>query len=349
MKKIVRQVVGLDVSKDKIYVCYKVLHSDDHEAIKGTKCFDNNSSGFKGLAKWTSARNKTLDVSLLYVMEATGVYHEELAYFLYESDCQVLVSLGKKVKHFAKGEGIKTKNDKVDAKILASYGLSKRFKEKDFWCPLSPNFKVIRDICREHSSITNARSAAKNQLHALHNAHEIYAEVIAMKKAQIAFFTQQIEITEKMLYQLVEEDTDLAERIGHIQTTRGLGFMTIIKVVAETNGFLLFKNIRQLVSYAGLDVVENESGKHKGTTKISKQGNARIRAALYNAAMSATQYNTDLKVFYERINEGRIIKKQGIVAVMRKLLILIYTLWNKKEDYIENYAKKTSKTEVVGV
>ena len=122
-----------------------------------------------------------------------------------------------------------------------------------------------------------------------------------------------------------------------IETIKGLGFITIIKVLTETNGFLLFKSIRQLVSYAGLDVIEKESGKYIGKTKISKKGNARIRSALYMPAMSAAQHNRTLKVFYNRINESRTIKKQGLIAVMRKLLILIYTLWKKEEEYIENY------------
>ena len=113
--------------------------------------------------------------------------------------------------------------------------------------------------------------------------------------------------------------------------------MTALKVLSETNGFILFKNIRQLISYAGLDVIENESGTYKGRTKISKKGNAKLRTALYLPAMSASRYNIGLKKFYDRINDGKKVKKQGVIAVMRKLLILIYTLWKKEEEYIEDY------------
>ena len=88
-----------------------------------------------------------------------------------------------------------------------------------------------------------------------------------------------------------------------------------------------------MVSYAGLDVVEKESGKYRGKTKISKKGNARIRSALYMPAMNASNHNVNLKEFYDRINEGRTIKRQGLIAVMRKLLILVYTLWKKEEEY----------------
>ena len=144
-------------------------------------------------------------------------------------------------------------------------------------------------------------------------------------------------VIKKEIARLVKLDKELSSKIKNIETVNGLGFATIITVLVETNGFLLFKNIRQLVSYAGLDVIENESGKHKGKTKISKKGNARIRTALFMPAMSAVQRNKNLKTFYERIIKGQTAKKQGIIAVMRKLLILIYTLWNKNEEYIEDY------------
>ena len=64
-----------------------------------------------------------------------------------------------------------------------------------------------------------------------------------------------------------------------------------------------------------------------------------IRAVLYMPTLSAIRYNGTLKIFYERIMEKRTIKKQGMVAVMRKLLIYIYTLWNNETVFVENYQK----------
>src|SRR5699024_7911840 len=128
-----------------------------------------------------------------------------------------------------------------------------------------------------------------------------------------------------------------SKKVRNIETIKGVGFITVIKVLAETNGFLLFKNIRQLVSYAGLDVVKKESGSYKGKPRISKKGNARLRSALYMPAVTASIHNRNLKAFYERINTNREVKKHGIIAVMRKLLILIYTLWKKEEPYQIDY------------
>ena len=92
------------------------------------------------------------------------------------------------------------------------------------------------------------------------------------------------------------------------------------------------------MSYAGLDVAFKESGKFKGQTKISKKGNARIRQCLYMPALSATNHNEKIMELYERIIERNpTIKMKGVVAGMRKLLILIFVLWKKNEAYNPQY------------
>ncbi|OAV64257.1 Transposase IS116/IS110/IS902 family protein [Bacteroidales bacterium Barb4] len=109
-------------------------------------------------------------------------------------------------------------------------------------------------------------------------------------------------------------------------------------VLCETNGFRLFNNIRQAVSYAGLDAVHKESGKFKGKTRISKKGNAAIRQCLFMPALSATNHNKNMQVFYTRIVEKNPqAKRKAIVACMRKLLTLVFVLWKKEEEYDENH------------
>ena len=83
-------------------------------------------------------------------------------------------------------------------------------------------------------------------------------------------------------------------------------------MVAQTNGFELFENQRQLVSYAGYAVVENQSGKKAGKTSISKKNNARIRRILYMPALCAvTHQEPSLKALYERVYTPTGIKMKG--------------------------------------
>jgi len=88
-----------------------------------------------------------------------------------------------------------------------------------------------------------------------------------------------------------------------------------------------------LASYAGMDVMMNQSGIYNGRTRISKKGNSHIRTALYLPAMSAIRSNERLRQFYTNIRERRNNGKVAIIAVARKMLLLIYTLWKNQSLY----------------
>ncbi|KAA6308026.1 hypothetical protein EZS27_040299, partial [termite gut metagenome] len=121
----------------------------------------------------------------------------------------------------------------------------------------------------------------------------------------------------------MSSDAELSRKVSQIRAVKGLGLLTILTVLCQTNGFLLFGNIRQVVSYAGLGVKMSESGHCKGRTRISKQGNNRIRSCLYMPALSAVRSNEPIKNLHLRICERNPhAGKKGIIAAMRKLLVL---------------------------
>lgn len=324
------QSIGIDVAKDKFDVCFKE-RKNGRNIIKGTKAFNNTSKGFSDFNQWYSKRKKE-NSQLVFVMEATGVYYEELAYFLHSQNEEIYIELPQKVKYFAKSLNIKTKTDKVDAKLIADIGLERSPSLKS-WTPPSDQFKAIRDLCREISQLKKSKSAASSRLHAWNTAYNTVPAVIAAAEEHLKTLDQLIEKLEKLLLLKIKQDEELSEKVERIAQIKGLGVISVTKIIAETNGFLLFNSIRQLVSYAGLDVVQEESGQYKGKSRLSKKGNAHLREALYMPAVSAVTHNENLRVFYSRLNEKFNYKKQSLVAVMRKLLILTYTLWKSGEDY----------------
>ena len=98
-----------------------------------------------------------------------------------------------------------------------------------------------------------------------------------------------------------------------------------------------------MVSYAGYDVVKNESGTSiRGKTKISKKGNSYVRHMLYMPAMSAVRSDQHHKAYYQRIVDKTNIKMKGNIAIQRKLLLLIYTLYKNNTPYIQNYQRINS-------
>ena len=95
-------------------------------------------------------------------------------------------------------------------------------------------------------------------------------------------------------------------------------------ILAETNGFKLFTSRAQVVSYAGYDVVERQSGSSiKGKTRISKKGNSHIRRALHFPAITIVKHEPQFKQLYDRILERSHIKMKSYTAVQRKILLLI--------------------------
>lgn len=323
---------GIDISKNDFHVCCK-QSVDGQFVIKGTRSFENSYVGFIEFLRW--ALSKTKNVETLYVMEATGIYHEELTHFLYSNTKTVAVVLANKIKHFAKSLNIKTKTDKADASMIAHYGLE---RSPEPWQPMMPQMKSLRDLCRERLSLKQSIVRLKCQLHALKYAHETLKFVFEMKQKQVAFMESNIEAIEQEIKRITMEDPDFYERVKNLETIKGIRLITIITILSETNGFAQFNNIRQVVSYAGLDVAERQSGLFKGKTKISKKGNSRIRQCLYMPALSATNNNDKIKALYQRIVERNpTIKRKGVVAGMRKLLILTFVLWKKNEAYNPNY------------
>src|SRR5690554_255409 len=159
-QEIIKQVVGIDIGKEKFFACYQIKDLNEHIVIKGTKSFRNDNGGYKEFLLWCKRREKPTVAPTVYVMEATGIYYEDLAYFLYENGCKVSVQLAQKLTYFAKSNNLKTKTDKVDAKMIATFGIEKTLGTTDFWTPPSKEFKVIRDLSREHTSLKKDLTAA---------------------------------------------------------------------------------------------------------------------------------------------------------------------------------------------
>ena len=129
-----------------------------------------------------------------------------------------------------------------------------------------------------------------------------------------------------------------AERILAI---KGVGLKTLAVLLAETNGFATFENQGQLVSYSGYDIVENQSGKRAGKTRMSKKGNAHIRRAMHLPAFGAVRWKEPaFAALYDRLIARGKTKMQAYVAVQRKLLILIWALWRKDEAYNPRFGQE---------
>jgi len=337
---------GFDISKDSFHACFGDVDQSGKFRIISQRKFDNKAKGVEECIGWINKHLAKLNpegaLPFQLVMEPTGVYHETLLFALHSAGLPVSVELSKRIKQYLRSLGSDSKTDKKDAGGICRLACERKLR---LWQPYSPGIYKLRTHLRQHKSFIANRAALMAQRHALAHSQTGSAEVAKAIDNMIGVYDQEIRNLEKLIKDMYEQDLQLKQRLDPIvKSVCGLGLMTALTLVAETNGFALFSSRKQLASYAGYDIIENSSGQFRGNTRISKAGNGRIRAALYMSAMTHIAHGQGpLCDLYTRVmaRNPRAYKK-GNVAVQRKLLLLVYTLFKKGESFdIEHYVLKS--------
>ncbi len=334
----IKYSIGLDVSSEKINCCMTIMDQQQKTKVIASKVITNKLSGFKDLNNWIIKHYKDKSAPLVIILEATGVYYESCALYLFQKDYSVSVLLPNLAKKYLESKGYKSKNDSIDAKGLSEMGAERALR---LWQPLGEYFYLLRSFTRQHQNLQEQKSSLKNQIHALEKCMYQNKSIIKQLQKIIDLINKQIKEIEKMIEKHINSNNDVAKKFDNICKIKGIGVLTLAVIVAECNGFELFENSKQLASYSGFDIVERQSGKNIGRTKISKKGNSRIRRAMFMAAFSAVKCKQKpFLELYERLILKHGIKMKAYVAVQRKLLTTIYALWKNEEAFIENYLPK---------
>ena len=123
---------------------------------------------------------------------------------------------------------------------------------------------------------------------------------------------------------MIENDSGLRSKRGLLLSISGVGDTLAGVVLAELPGPDVLHSSGEVVAYAGLNPRQHQSGTSVDrATRISKIGNAVLRAALYMPALSAMRYNPAIVALITRLkSRGRLKPKQIVVAAMQKLLVL---------------------------
>lgn len=334
MTSIVKQSVGIDVAQNELVVCLGRMNDDWTPELYANKTFANTTKGFIAFVEWVKRLTDSM-VPVRYVMEATGVYHESLAYYLDEQGFEVSIILPNKISNYARTLNIKTVTDKTASEAITQFGLERKL---DQWHRPKGLYKKLRQLTRERSQLVEERTVLKNQLHADQAEAEPHQKSIVRIKKRIALLDKQEDEVIEDLRSLIKTDEEMQQLVLLICTLPGVGLITAVTVLGESNGFDLINSKRQLTSYAGLDVKEKESGTSvKGKPRISKRGNKYLRKSMHFPALTAIRHDPRYKSVYARIVAKHGIKMKAAVAVQRKLLEMIFTIYKTKTAYNKNY------------
>jgi transposase len=152
----------VDVAQDELVCSLGILFEDLSWQIKSRKTFRNHPSGFKACLKWAESM-RDVHSEVLFVMEATGVYHEKFAHWLIDQGQKVSIVLPNKISNYMRTLSTKTVTDNTCADAITQFGLERKL---DHWAPPKPIFRTLRQPTRERDQIVAERITIDNQIHA---------------------------------------------------------------------------------------------------------------------------------------------------------------------------------------
>ena len=309
--------LGIDIAKQKFDVVLLVDKTKRH------KVFDNDDSGFLALAAWLDGSCDRLHAC----MEATAGFGDDLALFLVARDIVVSMVNPLRVKAFGQSEMVRTKTDKVDAGVIARFCRAQRPAP---WVPPSPNLRELRSLVRRCAALKELR-VCELQRRAQGTASEA---VTASLDRVIQLLDEEIKTVSAAITALIASDAHLSHSHALLVSIPGVGAQSAAVLLAEIPDFRAFSHNKKIAAFAGLNPQEHQSGSSvQGRSRLSKIGNARLRATLYMCALSARRHNPTLKTFADRLTEAGKAPKVVLAAVARKLLVIAYGIMKTGKEF----------------
>ncbi|NWJ98969.1 MAG: IS110 family transposase [Chloroflexi bacterium] len=325
MEKPMTAILGIDVAKKKFDVA--LLRNGKYKS----KSFENKHSGFESLIDWL---NQHEIVTLHACVEATGAYGDALARLLFELGHVVSVVNPARIKAFGETELLRTKNDKMDAKLIARFCETMKPVQ---WQPDPPEVEHLRMLGRRRDALVSMRTQEVNRLEVVDSA------VNASIQKVVAFLDVEIEQISKLIREHINSHPDLQKKRDLLKTIPGVGDVTIEAILSEINAFEGFETIEKVVAYMGLSPKEKTSGSSvKGKSTLCKIGSARLRKILYMPSLTAIQYNPLIRALYNRLKAK---SKNGMIIVcacMKKLVHIIYGVIKNGKPFNPAYNMKTA-------
>lgn len=166
-----------------------------------------------------------------------------------------------------------------------------------------------------------------------------YTEGLDTARIEISLLLEDYERLQNRLEQIIKLIEELVSKVPYaekLMQIKGIGMKTVLGFIAEVGDISRFTNAKQLQKLAGLAIVENSSGKHKGKSRISKRGRKRLRYLLFEAALSLTATNPEFKElhrYYTSRERNPLKKIQSLMVLSNKLIRVFYTILKNGADY----------------
>ena len=323
--------IGFDISaKDFSASCI----SNPDNFVFQTQKFQNNNDGLEKFVDLLSKHN-IQQAKTIICMESTGVYSENISYFLASKGFTLCIEAPHKIKNKTKDSP--RKNDLVDAEAIAEYAY--KYTDKlSFWKPKKELLEQIQVLLstREHLTVQmtanlNALKSLKYKYYQTPLANKIYEQTIIKLKEHLKQLDDEIK-------KLIDKDDSFKKTISLAKSVPGVGLLLAANILVLTNGFTQHLNYKNTAAYTGICPYEQTSGTslHK-PPRSKKSGPAKLRKLLYLAALSVRTHNPYFKKYFLRkVEEGK-NKRLVLNNIENKLLKILFAVVKSNVAYTENY------------
>jgi transposase len=310
-------ILGVDVSSQTLDACLQSAT----QVKPMFKTYAYTPVGCKKLLAWAKRHKVTR-----CAMEATGGYELKIAQLILKTGIKLYIVNPNRIRHFAKGDGILAKTDKIDAFVIAEFARKSNLPAA---YEASPVQIELKQLISRKIELKQSLQAEKCRMHLASGP------VLQSHENIIAAINMEVEHIESLIDALEKQNPDIAQKTSILCQQKGVGKATahaLVALVPELGRI----DRRKIASLIGLAPIANESGKMKGKRFISG-GRFEARRCLYMPAWVATQYDPEFAAFYQRLIANGKSPKVAITAVMRKLLVRLNAM-------MRNYLMQSSKS-----
>jgi len=288
-------ILAVDIGKETLEV----------KTVDQSFSVSNDKNGFKKIVKILPEAQAPF-----VVLEASGGYEKALMSFLFEAQIPVARISPCRVRAFARSEGIRAKNDVLDAAILLRFAQEKRPKPAE---EVAPELCQMAELLDRRTQISDMLTKEKNRLQMATKSLQ------ASVKRIIRTFEAEMVKIEKQLRALIAADASLKAKCDTLMQVSGVGEITAWSIIAYVPEACRL-NRNQLVALVGLAPYDKDSSTIHRPRRI-EAGRGKVRAILYMAAQVASIHNPVIRPYVDRLKAAGKPHKSAITAAMRKLLI----------------------------
>lgn len=281
----------------------------------------NHPAGARRLLDWLGAKSGVAPAQCRVVLEATGVYHETVAQVFHAAGCEVVIANPKRARDYAKGKGWLNKTDTVDARALARYGAEG--DELVSWAPPPEEIRVLRALIGRLDAVEQDLQREQNRWEKA-QATDTPGPVRESLSRSLSTLRAERDHLRQVIENHYDQHPPLKQERERLKTIPGVGNASAHRLLCLLRRHP-FDSARQAAACAGLIPVQFQSGTSvRKPPHLSKQGDPRLRATLYMAAVVASSHNPALrKVYLDLITRGK-TKMSALGALMRRLVHIAY-------------------------